>query len=69
MNALAIMYVNAHLAELHAQAERDRFAASLVEKRSLRDRLASAANRLRRTLGPVAPGPFIPTLKDYPFGG
>jgi len=63
------MYVNAHLAELQAQAKRDRFAASLVAKRSLRHRLASAADRLHRALGPVAPGPIVPTLKDYPFGG
>ena len=67
MNAVAVMYVNSHLADLHAEAQRNR-AASLVERRSLRERLSSGTASLRRILGSES-GPVVPQLKDYPYGG
>ena len=67
MNAVAIMYVNSHLADLQAEAHRDR-AALLVERRSLRERLSSGTAGLRKILGSDS-GPVVPQLKDYPYGG
>ena len=67
MNAVAIMYVNSHLADLQAEAHRDR-AALLVERRSLRERLSSGTASLRKILGSDN-GPVVPQLKDYPYGG
>ena len=68
MNAVAIMYVNDHLESLRAEAQQRRVA-SLAERRSLRDRIASVASGLRRTLGFEATGRTVPTLKNYPYGG
>ena len=68
MNAVAIMYVNDHLESLRAEA-RQRRAASLTEKRSLRGRIASLASGLRSTLPREATGTTVPTLKNYPYGG
>ena len=67
MNAVAVMYVNSHLADLRAEAQRDR-AASLVERRSLRERLSSGAASLRKIVGSDS-GPVVPQLKNYPYGG
>ena len=67
MNAVAIMYVNSHLADLQAEAHRDR-AALLVERRSLRERFSSGTASLRKILGSDN-GPVVPQLKDYPYGG
>ena len=67
MNAVAIMYVNSHLADLQAEAHRDR-AALLVERRSLRERLSSGAASLRKIVGSDS-GPVVPQLKNYPYGG
>ena len=67
MNAVAVMYVNSHLADLRAEAQRDR-AASLVERRSLQERLASGAASLKKILGSDS-GPVVPQLKNYPYGG
>ena len=67
MNAVAVMYVNSHLADLQAEAQSHR-AASLVERRSLRERLTSGAASLKKILGSDS-GPVIPQLKDYPYGG
>ena len=67
MNAVAIMYVNSHLADLQAEAQRHRVA-SLVEKRSLRARLASRTAGLRKVLSTES-GLVVPGLKNYPYGG
>ena len=67
MNAVAVMYVNSHLADLRAEAQRDH-AASLVERRSLRERLSSGAASLKKVLGSDG-GPVVPQLKNYPYGG
>ena len=67
MNAVAIMYVNSHLADLQAEARRDR-TALLVERRSLRERLSSGAAGIRKVLGSDN-GPVVPQLKNYPYGG
>jgi hypothetical protein len=68
VNAYAAMYMNDHLQSLHAEA-RERRLASLVGKRSLRDRIASAATSLRRTVGTDSTGSIVPTLRNYPFEG
>ena len=67
MNAVAVIYVNSHLADLRAEA-RSRRADPLVEKRSLRARLASGTAGLRKVLGSDS-GPVVPQLKNYPYGG
>ena len=67
MNAVAVMYVNSHLADLQAEAQRDRMA-ELVERRSLRERLSSGSASLRKILGSDS-GPVVPQLKNYPYGG
>ena len=67
MNAVAIMYVNSHLADLQAEAQRNRVA-SLVERRSLRERLASRTAGLRKVLSTES-GLVVPELKNYPYGG
>jgi len=68
VNAVAIMYVNDHLESLRAEAQANR-AASLGDRPSLRDRLASSASELFRILGYEASGPAVPELRDYPYGG
>lgn len=67
MNAIAAIYVSQHLTELQAEAHRNR-TASLVAKRSLRQRVASATASLRSVLG-QGNGPVVPNLKNYPYGG
>ena len=67
MNAVAIMYVNSHLMELQSEAQRRR-TASLVTKRSLRQRIGSVAASLGAIVGPES-GPEVPKLKNYPYGG
>ena len=67
MNAVAVMYVNSHLADLRAEAQHNRMA-SLAERRSLRERLASRTAGLRKFLGSDS-GPVVPQLKNYPYGG
>ena len=67
MNAVAIMYVNSHLADLRAEAQHNRVA-SLVEKRSLRARIASRTAGLRKVLSTES-GLVVPELKNYPYGG
>ena len=67
MNAVAVMYVNSHLADLRAEA-RSRRVDPLVEKRSLRARLASRTARLRKVLESES-GLVVPELKNYPNGG
>ena len=67
MNAVAVIYVNQHLEELRAEAQRDRMA-SLVERPSLRERLSSGAAGLKKVLGSDG-GPVVPQLKNYPYGG
>jgi hypothetical protein len=61
------MYVNSYLADLQSEADRNR-TASLIERRSLRERLISGAASLRKTLGSDS-GPVVPQLKNYPYGG
>jgi predicted trehalose synthase len=68
VNAIAIMYVNDHLESLRSEAEQYRVA-SLAERRSLRDRLASAAADLRRVLAGEPDGHVLPKLESYPYGG
>ena len=67
MNAVSVMYVNSHLADLRAEAQSHR-AASLVERRSLRERLASGAASIKKIVGSDG-GPVVPQLKNYPYGG
>ena len=67
VNAVAVIYVNQHLEELRAEAQRNR-AASLVERPSLRERLSSGAASLKKVLGSDG-GPVVPQLKNYPYGG
>ena len=68
MNAVAVIYVNAHLADLHAEARQRRSSGVLVGRRSLRERLASPAAGLRGSSAPTS-GPIVPRLKNYPYGG
>ena len=67
MNAVAVMYVNSHLADLRAEAHRNRMA-SLAERRSLRERLASRTAGLRKVLSTESEL-VVPELKNYPYGG
>ena len=67
MNAVAVLYVNDHLAHLRSEAQ-DRRMAALADRRSLRERLGSAVAEIRKTLGAES-GPTVPTLKNYPYGG
>ena len=67
MNAVAIMYVNSHLADLRAEAHRNRMA-SLAERPSLRARIASRTAGLRKVLSTES-GLEVPELKNYPYGG
>jgi hypothetical protein len=67
VNAVAVMYVNSHLADLRAEAQRNR-AASLVERRGLRERLSSGTASLKKIIGAES-DPVIPQLKNYPYGG
>ena len=67
MNAVAIMYTNSHLMDLQTEAKRNR-TASLVAKRSLRQRVASATANLKSVLG-QGTGPVVPSLTNYPYGG
>ena len=67
MNAVAVMYVNSHLADLRAEARSHR-ADPLVAKRSLRARLASRSAGLRKVLSTES-GLVVPELKNYPYGG
>ncbi len=67
MNAVAVMYVNAHLEELRAEAQKKRLAASLAPKRSLRARIAAASVSLRKTLGSDEIGPDLPHLSHWPY--
>jgi hypothetical protein len=67
VNAYALLAVNEHLEYLRAEsARRERFA-----KRgpSLRDRIASATNGLRRSPGGEPSTTFLPALQDYPYRG
>ena len=68
MNALAVIYVNEHLETLRSEAQQRR-AASLAGRRSLRDRLASAASDVRRVLGGESGDPVLPKLQNYPYEG
>ena len=68
MNAVAVMYVNSHLADLRAEAQSHR-AASLGERRSLWERLTSGTASLKKILGSNG-DPVVPQqLKNYPYGG
>ena len=67
MNAVAVMYVNSHLADLRAEA-RSRRTDPLVEKGSLRARLASRTAGLRKVLSTESEL-VVPELKNYPYGG
>ena len=67
MNAVAVIYVNSHLADLRAEA-RSRRADPLVEKRSLRSRIASRTAGLRKVLNTESEL-AVPELKNYPYGG
>ena len=68
MNAVAVIYVNSFLEELRADAHRNRMA-SLVTKRSMRQRIASAAASLNKAFGSETTGPITPELKNHPYGG
>jgi hypothetical protein len=67
VNAVAVMYVNSHLADLQAEAHRNR-AASLVERRSLRERLSSGTAGLKKIIGSNS-DPVVPQLTNHPYGG
>jgi len=68
VNALAVIYVNDHLETLRSEAQQRR-AASAAGRRSLRDRLASAAADIRRVLGGESGDSALPKLENYPYGG
>jgi hypothetical protein len=68
VNALAVIYVNEHLDMLRSEAAQRR-TASQAERRSLRDRLASAASDVRRVLGGDSDDSVLPKLENYPYGG
>ena len=68
MNAIAVMYVNAHLEELRADTHQRRMA-SLGTKRSMRDRIASATAGLNKRFGSDSNESVTPKLKNYPYGG
>ena len=67
MNAVSIIYVNAHLEDLRSEARQHRLAASLDPKPSLRARLANALAGLRRTLGADEIGTNVPQLSNWPY--
>jgi hypothetical protein len=67
VNAVAVMYVNSHLADLRAEAQHNR-AAALGERRSLRERLSSGTASLKKIIGSDN-DPVVPQLKNYPYGG
>ena len=67
MNAYALLAVNEHLEYLRAEsARRQRYA---TPGPSLRDRIASVTNGLRRSLGGEPSTTFLPALQDYPYRG
>ena len=67
MNAYALLAVNEHLEYLRAEsARRARYA---VPGPSLRDRIASATDGLRRSLRGESSSTFLPALQDYPYRG
>ena len=67
MNAYALLAVNEHLEYLRAEsARRERF---LKRGPSLRDRIASATDGLRRSLRGESSSTFLPALQDYPYRG
>jgi hypothetical protein len=68
MNALAVIYVNDHLQMLDAEARHARLA-SLVGRRTLRERLGSALSSVRGILGGDSNSSTVPKLSNYPFGG
>jgi hypothetical protein len=68
VNAIAVTYVNMHLEELRAESQRNRMA-SLAPRRSMRERIAATRASLSRALTSEAPGPLVPPLKNYPYGG
>ena len=67
MNAVSVMYVNSHLADLRAEAQLNR-AASLAERRSLRERLSSGTASLKKIIGSDS-DPVVAQLKNHPYGG
>ena len=67
MNAVSIIYVNAHLEDLRNEARQHRLAASLDPKPSLRARLTAALTNIRRTLGADEIGPNVPQLSHWPY--
>ena len=68
MNAYALMLVkNQHAESLLAEASRRR--AYTVAGPSLRDRIASVTNGLRRSLRSASSDSFLPTLQNYPYRG
>ena len=66
VNAVAVMYVNSHLADLRAEAQRNRVA-SLAERRSLRERLSSGTASLRRSSESDS-GPWSRSSRTIPTG-
>jgi hypothetical protein len=67
VNAYALLAVNEHLEYMRAEsARRYRFA---QPGPSLRDRIASVTNGLRRSLGAESSAPLLPALQDYPYRG
>ena len=67
MNAVAVMYVNSHLADLRAEAgavESTHWSSGAASGRASPPRTAG----LRKVLGSDS-GPVVPQLKNYPYGG
>ena len=67
MNAYALLAVNEQLEYLRAESARRQY--NVNPGPSLRDRVASAVDGLRRVFGSGASGPMVPTLQDYPYRG
>jgi hypothetical protein len=67
VNAYALLAVNEHLEYMRAEsARRYRYT---IPGPSFRDRIASAVNGLRRSLGGESSTTFLPALQDYPYRG
>lgn len=70
MNVLAIYVANEMLQAERQKAFERALALQLPAGPSLRDRIASAAEALRRFVGtPAGPAGVLPKLEDYPYRG
>lgn len=70
MNVLAIYVANDMLRAEREKAYNRQYVMSFASGPSLRDRIASAADALRRLAGSSVQSPnVLPKLEDYPYRG